>query len=108
MKGRVLAYGVEIAPLSDYVSYDIDVVILITNPYNAMRITQGYAYHNGPIKNVQFSGMQALCEECMTRPFEKRGKHLHAMFRDEMCSAVKKMNLGSEYHLINYLSLSMG
>ena len=45
------AYGVEIAPLSDYVSYDPDVVIMITNPYNAMRITQGYAYHNGPIKN---------------------------------------------------------
>lgn len=87
MKGRVLAYGVEIAPLSDYVSYDLDVVILITNPYNAMRITQGYAYHNGPIKNVQFSGMQALCEECMTRPFENNEVNISMLCSGTRCVA---------------------
>ncbi len=81
------AYGVEIAPLSDYVSYDPDVVIMITNPYNAMRITQGCAYHNGPIKNVQFSGMQALCEECTTRPFENNEVNISILCSGTRCVA---------------------
>ena len=81
------AYGVEIAPLSDYVSYDSDVVIMITNPYNAMRITERYAYHNGPIKNVQFNGMQVLCEECTTRPFENNEVNISMLCSGTRCVA---------------------
>ena len=81
------AYGVEIAPLSDYVNYDPDVVIIITNPYNAMRITQGYAFHNGSIKNVKFSGMQALCEECTTRPFENNEVNFSMLCSGTRCVA---------------------
>lgn len=63
-------YGVEVATLKDYESYDPDVVIMITNPYNAMRVSQGYAYNNGHIKNIQICGMQGICQECTTYPFE--------------------------------------
>lgn len=79
------AYGVEIAPLSDYVSYDPDVVIVITNPYNAMRITQGYAYHHGHIKNAQFSGMQAICQELTTRPFERNEVNISMLCSGTRC-----------------------
>jgi uncharacterized protein (DUF169 family) len=49
---------------------DPDIVIMIINPYQAMRIVQGYAYHYGVAKNIQFTGNQGLCSECTATPYE--------------------------------------
>jgi len=35
-----------------------------------MRIVQGHAYHNGQVKNIKLAGMQAICQECTSYPFE--------------------------------------
>ena len=59
----------------------------ITNPYNAMRITQGYAYHNGHIKNVQFGGIQGICQECTTRPFENNEVNISMLCSGTRCVA---------------------
>jgi len=60
-------YGVIVAPLKAAVKPDI--VIMIVNPYQAMRITQGYAYHMGIAKNIKFTGNQGICSECTAAPY---------------------------------------
>ena len=60
-----------------------------------MRITKGHAYHNGPIKNVQFSGMQAICEECTTLPFENNEVNISMLCSGTRCvTQWKKDELG--------------
>ncbi|MDR1774743.1 MAG: DUF169 domain-containing protein, partial [Clostridioides sp.] len=46
-----------------------EIVIMVTKPYNIMRITQGYSYHFGMPKEINFIGNQAICLECTARPY---------------------------------------
>jgi len=62
-------YGVVIKPLQDY-EIEPEVVIIILNPYQAMRIIQGYAYHYGVHKNIKMAGNQGICSECTAVPYE--------------------------------------
>jgi len=56
-------------PLEEYKEAP-DVVIIITNSYNAMRIIQGYTYKYGTQVNFKLAGNQAVCSECTAYPFE--------------------------------------
>ena len=47
-----------------------DVVIFVCKPYQAMRLSHGYAYHHGYANEIKLSGMQAICEECTSYPYE--------------------------------------
>ena len=64
-------YGVEIRPLEDYRDYEPNVVILITHPYNTMRISQAYAYNYGHLNNLHIGGMNAICQELTSYVHEK-------------------------------------
>jgi uncharacterized protein (DUF169 family) len=63
--------GIEIKPLSLYTASQPDVVIIVTNSLNMMRIVQGYAYHFGQLKDTKVTGNQAICQECTSYPFER-------------------------------------
>lgn len=63
------AYGVMVKPLEDF-DEEPDIVLIITNPYIAMRIVQGYTYKYGMHTAFKLSGNQALCSECTAYPFE--------------------------------------
>lgn len=60
-------YGIEVGPLNEV--KNADVVIVIDNTYNAMRIIQGYSYYNGVKTDFRFSGNQAICSECTATPY---------------------------------------
>lgn len=62
------AYGIEIGPLSSFEDA-VDVVIIVTNPYNMMRIVQGYNYHFGTYTSYKIGGMQAICGETTAYPY---------------------------------------
>ena len=62
-------YGVGIMPLKEY-KEEPDVVIIVCKPYQAMRLSHGYAYHFGHVKDIKLAGMQAICEECTSYPYE--------------------------------------
>ena len=64
-------YGVELAPVEKMKDIP-DVVILVVNPYNAMRLIQGYAYSYGMPRSINMIGNQALCLECTARPIGAR------------------------------------
>lgn len=60
-------YGVLIGPLKDI--KEADVVIIIGNTYQTMRIMQGYAYKNGMPQNIRSFGNQAMCSDITSKPF---------------------------------------
>jgi uncharacterized protein (DUF169 family) len=62
-------YGVMAKPIEKY-NEEPDVVLIVTNPYNCMRIVQGYTYVFGFNTAYKMSGNQAICSECTAFPFE--------------------------------------
>lgn len=64
-------YGVTIAPIEKYENAP-DVIIFICNPYNAMRIFQGYTYSYGICDNLEVIGNQAICYESTTRILQNK------------------------------------
>jgi uncharacterized protein (DUF169 family) len=62
-------YGVVIQPLEFFVEKP-DVVLIITNSFNSMRIIQGYTYQFGTQVNFKMTGNQAVCSECTAYPYE--------------------------------------
>lgn len=63
------AYGVMIKPVEEY-NENPDIVLIITKPYNAMRIIQGYTHIYGCNTSYKMVGNQAVCSECTAYPFE--------------------------------------
>lgn len=65
------AYAVLVKPLSQFTNYEAppQVIQVITNPYYAMRIIQGYTYYFGIHKEFKMSGLQAICSESTAYPY---------------------------------------
>jgi len=63
------AYGVMVKPVEEF-DEEPDVVLIVTNAYNGMRIVQGYTHIYGYNTSYRMSGNQAVCSECTAFPFE--------------------------------------
>ncbi len=61
-------YGIMVKPLDEY-DDEPDVVIIISNAYNVMRIVQGYSYYYGINSHFKMSGNQAVCSEATAYPY---------------------------------------
>lgn len=61
-------FGLVVMPL-DMFEEDPDVVIVVGKSYNLMRLIQGYSYHNGYSPNMQTVGLQAVCHDLTTYPY---------------------------------------
>lgn len=72
------AYGVILKPLEEYLSVP-DVVIMVANPYNIMRLIQGYTYTYGTYNNFKLIGNQAFCSECTAYPFESNNINISTL-----------------------------
>lgn len=66
MQKRV--YGIAVMPLENY-NTDPDIIIVVGNSYNIMRIIQGHAYFNGYHDNLRTVGLQAVCQDLTTYPY---------------------------------------
>jgi uncharacterized protein (DUF169 family) len=63
-----LTYGVMTAPLQE-AAIEPDLIIGIVNPYQAMRIVQGYEYYTGVKPNLDVGAMQGMCSEVTVSPY---------------------------------------
>ncbi|MFV0361945.1 MAG: DUF169 domain-containing protein [Suipraeoptans sp.] len=63
------AYGVLVGNLNDFPIVP-DVIIFIVNPYQAMRLSQGYVYRYGVKPKLDMGGMQAVCSELTVVPMK--------------------------------------
>lgn len=61
-------YGMAVGPLSAFKTAP-DVVQLVGNPYQIMRLTQGVVYHSGVKPKLDYAAMQAICSELTTVPY---------------------------------------
>lgn len=64
----VTTYGVAVVPLSQCLQTP-DVIILITNPLQSMRLVQGYEYHTGRKPVIDMGAMQGMCSELTVSPY---------------------------------------
>jgi len=82
-------YGVLVQPLEKYEEAP-DVAVIVANPYNIMRITQGYAYSYGMPGNINMLGNQAVCLECSARPYVTQDMNisLAGWGKDEMAAGI--------------------
>lgn len=78
-------YGTELMPLEAF-QEEPHIVIIVTNPYNIMRLVQGYTYAFGTYAQYKLIGNQALCSECTAYPFESDEINLSVM-----CSGTRYM-----------------
>lgn len=69
-KQGIKTYGVLVAPLEDF-ELTPDIVIIIANPYQVMRLEQGYVYHTGERIVSTVAGMQGICSEVTVEPYLK-------------------------------------
>lgn len=62
-------YGVVVQPIEYYNEASVpDLVIIICNPREGMRIMQGYSFNFGITKNICMSGNQGICSEITAYP----------------------------------------
>ena len=80
------AYAVLIKPVEEYIEVP-DVVLIITKPYNAMRIIQGYSHIYGYNTAYKMVGNQAVCSECTAYPFESNNINVSLL-----CSGTRFMS----------------
>ena len=63
-----VTYGVAIVPLSQCEKTP-DVIISVCNPYQAMRMVQGYEYFTGAKPKIDMGAMGAMCSEVTVAPY---------------------------------------
>ena len=62
-------YGIAIMPLENF-KVEPDVVVMIEKAYNIMRVVHGYSYFNGYSPEMKTVGLQAVCHDLTTLPYE--------------------------------------
>ncbi len=96
-------YAVVVMPLEKF-DIEPDVVVMIVNPYQAMRIVQGYSYSYGVAKNVKFTGNQGLCSECTATPYETNDLNISLLCANTRFAAKwsdEEMGLGVPFSMFN-------
>ncbi|MBN1637269.1 MAG: DUF169 domain-containing protein [Deltaproteobacteria bacterium] len=80
------AHGVMVKSLEDYED-DPDVVLIVSNPYTAMKVVQAYTHIYGYTTSYKMSGNQAICSECTASPFESNSINVSLL-----CSGTRFMS----------------
>ncbi|MGC4020127.1 MAG: DUF169 domain-containing protein [Muricomes sp.] len=64
----VNTYGIAIVPLEDCVQVP-DIIIMMTDALQSMRLVQGYAYSTGRKPEIDMGAMQGVCSELTVSPY---------------------------------------
>ena len=77
-------YGVALGPLAEMP--DADVVIFMANPYQLMRVVEGYTYKFGTPHNLSLAGNQGVCADLGAKPFESNDLNFSVL-----CAGTRQM-----------------
>lgn len=69
-------YGLVAKPLEEFVKEDPDVILIASKPYNAMRLSQAYAYKFGLKQDYDMAGNQAVCYESTAKPIINKSMNI--------------------------------
>lgn len=84
-------YGIQISPLEDYETQP-DVIIVVADNYQIMRMIQGYTYSYGICKSIKMSGNQAICSEATAYPYMQNDMNLTML-----CKGARASGIGGEH-----------
>ena len=99
------AKAVVVKPLEDF-EHRPDVVLMLVNPYQAMRVTQSYVYHRGMMKNIRIAANAGICSECTAVPYATNDLNLSMLCSNTRYAASWKdheLGVGLPYGLLGDL-----
>lgn len=67
----LMMYALVYAPL-EKANFDPDVIVVIANPAQAMKLSQALVYTLGGRVEVDFAGIQSICADAVSGPFLRR------------------------------------
>ena len=67
-RNPAVTYGVVTGPLEDFTEMP-DVVIVYSNPEQAMKLVEGFTYFEGRPPKIRYGAMQAFCSELTAYPY---------------------------------------
>ena len=70
-------YGIQLAPLTELRSPDV--VMIICNAWQMMRLVQGYSYKYAMPRNIGMMGNQGVCSDLCARPFATNDINVSAL-----------------------------
>ncbi len=79
-------YGIIVEPIECCES-EPDIILMIVNPYQSMRMVQGYAYQYGINKHIKFTGNQGICSECTVAPYINKDMNISLLCANTRFSA---------------------
>lgn len=101
-------YGFEIGPLEQLNS--ADVVIILGNAWQMMRMVHGYTFHYGVPENLGTAGNQGVCADLAARPFQKNDFNFSMLCpgaRIHMKSSENEMGCGMPIHQFKTIAASV-
>lgn len=96
------AYGVVVKPVGAFESKP-DVVLMLVNPYQGMRVLQSYVYHKGMPKNLRLAANSGICSECTAAPYATNDMNLSLLCSNTRYAAKwedDEMGIGMPYALL--------
>lgn len=93
-------YGVVVKPLESFKGTPPDTVLIISKPYQTMRLAQGYGFHHGYPKNIQFIGNAGICAECTASPYLHKDMNVSMLCSNTRFSAKwtdEEMGVGMDF-----------
>jgi uncharacterized protein (DUF169 family) len=85
-------YGLQVMPLVEF-NDDPDIVLVISNPNNIMRLVQGYTHYFGTHDSFKMFGNQAICSECTAHPFETNDINISVLCSGARLTGMKDYEL---------------
>jgi uncharacterized protein (DUF169 family) len=95
-----ISYGVEIGSIEQMER--ADVVIIVSDAYQAMRIIQGYTYHYGMASHIGTIGNQGACSDLTARPYMTNDINLSLLCagaRQSMNTTDGEVGIGMPMHI---------
>lgn len=96
-------YGLVAGPLETFTENNPDVIILVTNSYNAMRLSQGYSHQFGLKKDFNIAGNQAICLESTAVPLLEKDMNISMLCAGTRYAAGwddDELSIGISYEII--------
>jgi len=104
------SYGIIYSPL-ELADWEVDVIVLIANPKQAMEVSQSLVYTLGGRVEADFSGIQSVCADAVAGPFNNQranislgcsGSRKFAKIKDEeLIIGLNGENIGCTVNALN-------
>ncbi len=104
---RIFQTPIQIRPLETF-SVAPHIVIILSTPFNIMRLAQGYAYKFGNCGSYKFIGNQAICAEATAHPYATNDMNLSLLCAGARKSGLKKDELAMGITLTKFCAMVDG